>query len=59
MLEQLLLSLRPTETVLLANYPNPFNPETWIPYHLAHAADVTFTIYDIKGVMVRQLDLGY
>lgn len=59
MLEQLLVALRPTATVLLANYPNPFNPETWIPYHLAHAADVTFTIYDIKGVMVRQLDLGY
>ena len=45
--------------VLLANYPNPFNPETWIPYHLAHAADVTITIYDTKGAVVRQLDLGH
>ena len=37
-LEQLLVALTPKETVLLPNYPNPFNPETWIPYHLAHAA---------------------
>ena len=58
-LEQLLLALTPEETALLPNYPNPFNPETWIPYRLAHAADVTLTIYDIKGVPVRQLDLGY
>ena len=49
----------PAETALLHNYPNPFNPETWIPYQLAHAADVTLTIYDAKGVLVRQLDLGY
>ena len=58
-LEQLLVALTPKETVLLPNYPNPFNPETWIPYHLAHAADVTLTIYDSKGVMVCQLDLGH
>ena len=58
-LEQLLAALTPQETALLPNYPNPFNPETWIPYHLAHDADVTLTIYDIKGVIVRQLDLGY
>ena len=49
----------PVETALLHNYPNPFNPETWIPYQLAHAADVTLTIYDTQGVLVRQLDLGY
>ena len=58
-LEQLLTALTPKETVLLPNYPNPFNPETWIPYHLAQDADVTLTIYDIKGVIVRQLDLGH
>ena len=58
-LEQLLVTLMPKETVLLPNYPNPFNPETWIPYHLAHAADVQITIYDTKGAVVRQLDLGY
>ena len=58
-LKQLLAAMTPAETVLLPNYPNPFNPETWIPYHLAHAADVTLTIYDTKGAPVRQLDLGH
>ena len=58
-LQNLLASLIPEETALLHNYPNPFNPETWIPYQLAHAADVTLTIYDTKGVLVRQLDLGH
>ena len=58
-LEQLLAAMMPKETILLPNYPNPFNPETWIPYHLAHAADVQVTIYDANGVMVRQFDLGY
>ena len=58
-LEQLLAALMPKETVLLPNYPNPFNPETWIPYHLANASDVQISIYDINGVLVRQLNLGY
>ena len=58
-LQELLLSLIPKETTLLANYPNPFNPETWIPYHLANPSDVRITIYDTRGVLVRQLDLGY
>ena len=49
----------PQETSLLPNYPNPFNPETWIPYHLATPADVTLTIYAINGQVVRRLDLGY
>ena len=58
-LEQLLSALTPKETALLPNYPNPFNPETWIPYHLAHAADVTLTIYNTKGVVVRRFELGH
>ena len=58
-LEHLLAALTPKETTLLPNYPNPFNPETWIPYHLAHDADVTLTVYDTKGALVRRLDLGY
>ena len=58
-LQALLASLIPEKTALHHNYPNPFNPETWIPYQLAHAADVTLTIYDTKGVLVRQLDLGH
>ena len=49
----------PEVTSLLSNYPNPFNPETWIPYQLAEPADVTLTIYDIQGRVVRDLDLGH
>ena len=49
----------PTKTVLFANYPNPFNPETWIPYQLAYTAEVTLTIYDTKGALVRRLELGH
>ena len=48
----------PQETVLLANYPNPFNPETWIPYQLATPADVTLTISAVNGELVRTLALG-
>ena len=51
--------LPPDATVLLANYPNPFNPETWIPYQLTTAAEVSITIYDIRGSSVRRLDLGH
>ena len=58
-LERLLVSLTPTETELLANYPNPFNPETWIPYRLAEDAFVTLTIYDTTGQVVRTLDVGH
>ena len=57
-LEQLLVSLTPKETELLHNYPNPFNPETWIPYRLAEDAFVTLTIYDSSGQVVRTLDVG-
>ena len=58
-LEQLLALLTPKETALLANYPNPFNPETWIPYQLAVPADVTVTIYAVDGTLVRTLSLGH
>ena len=58
-LEKLLASLIPEETALLANYPNPFNPETWIPYQLAESADVTLTIYDINGDMIWRLAVGH
>ena len=57
-LEGLLATLTPKETTLLPNYPNPFNPETWIPYRLARAAEVAITIYDTKGTPVRRLALG-
>ena len=58
-LEQLLVALTPRETELLANYPNPFNPETWIPYRLAEDAFVTLTIYNLSGQIVRTLDVGH
>ena len=58
-LEQLLAALLPIETLLLPNYPNPFNPETWIPYRLAEDAFVTLTIYDGRGQVVRTLDVGH
>ena len=49
----------PSESELLANYPNPFNPETWIPYRLAQAAEVTLDIYDTNGRLVRTIDIGF
>ena len=58
-LKQLLLTLAPTETALLPNYPNPFNPETWIPYQLAVPADVNISIYSAAGQLVRTLALGH
>ena len=49
----------PDTTALLPNYPNPFNPETWIPYQLAKSAEVTLTIYAANGQVVRVLALGH
>ncbi len=47
------------ETKLLSNYPNPFNPETWIPYQLAEAAGVDVKIYDVSGRLVRTISVGF
>ena len=58
-LEDLVAYEIPAETALLNNYPNPFNPETWIPYHLSEDADVKLTIYDVNGEVVRDLDVGH
>ena len=49
----------PLSTELLPNYPNPFNPETWIPYHLAKDSDIEITIYDALGTVIRRLELGH
>ena len=57
-LEQLLNAIVPQETALLPNYPNPFNPETWIPYQLSKAAEVTITFYDATGRLVKRLEIG-
>ena len=58
-LENLIAYEIPTETELLRNYPNPFNPETWIPYRLAEDADVSLTIYDSNGALVRTINVGH
>ena len=58
-LEELLNSLNPEKTALLPNFPNPFNPETWIPYDLAKDTDVNIHIYNLKGETIRQLSMGY
>ncbi|HIO76490.1 MAG TPA: choice-of-anchor D domain-containing protein, partial [Gammaproteobacteria bacterium] len=65
--EELVLSLLiamlperlPEQTQLLPNYPNPFNPETWIPFELSQDSAVTVTIYDIAGTPVRNISVGY
>ena len=57
-LQRLLASLIPEKTMLLANYPNPFNPETWIPYRLSEPAEVTVRIYSVDGSLIRTLVLG-
>ena len=50
--------VEPYQNRLMANYPNPFNPETWIPFELAADADVTIRIYDLAGGRIRTLELG-
>ena len=49
----------PAKTQLLPNYPNPFNPETWIPYHLDRDSNAALSIYNASGVLVRHFDLGH
>ena len=58
-MQQLLATARPEKTQLFANYPNPFNPETWIPYELATDTHVKITIYNTQGVVIRTLQLGH
>ena len=58
-LGHLMEMLTPKRTYLSPNYPNPFNPETWIPYQLAKSADVTFNIYAADGRLIRTLALGH
>ena len=59
-LKGLLVSVEePMDTKLHANYPNPFNPETWIPYQLAEDSDITIRIYNATGHIVRTLFTGH
>ena len=59
LLKAILPERLPERTQLLQNYPNPFNPETWIPFELNQDSDVSLTIYDTAGRLVRRLDLGF
>ena len=52
-------NVRPMKTILGQNFPNPFNPETWIPYQLSRDTNVTINIYDVSGHSVRTLNLGH
>nr|MCS5613937.1 T9SS type A sorting domain-containing protein [Candidatus Poribacteria bacterium] len=49
----------PRQTQLLSNYPNPFNPETWIPFQLAQPTSVILKLYDFEGKVIRTINLGY
>ena len=50
---------RVEETKLLPNYPNPFNPDTWIPYQLSEESTVAVKIYDVSGHLVRTIEVGH
>ena len=56
---KLIAELKPQKSILLENYPNPFNPDTWIPYILSEDNEVTITIYDVSGRLVRTINLGW
>jgi len=43
---------------LYQNYPNPFNPETWIPFSIAKQASISIQIHNLKGQLVRTINLG-
>ena len=51
--------VQPQDTLLAQNFPNPFNPETWIPYQLSEATEVKIDIYNVSGHLVRSLNLGW
>ena len=58
-LESILTQTLPKQSRLLPNYPNPFNPETWIPFRAAKDGNASVTIYDINGMIIRFLPIGY
>ena len=58
-LMKLIAELNPKKSMLLSNYPNPFNPDTWIPFILSEDNQVTVTIYDVSGRFVRTINLGW
>lgn len=52
------LESMPKKFMMLQSYPNPANPETWVPYRLSEEASVRVEIYNISGQIVRTLDIG-
>ena len=59
-LKQLLMPVEgPLQTKLYPNYPNPFNPETWIPYQLAEDTEISIRIYNTTGEVIRTLFSGH
>ena len=56
---EIMLRAIPSSSALMMNYPNPFNPETWIPYKIAQDADVTVKVYNIAGQLIRSIELGH
>ena len=59
LLQAILPERLPEQTQLLPNYPNPFNPETWIPFELSQDSKVSVTVYDVVGTPVRSISIGY
>ncbi|MFP6724819.1 MAG: FlgD immunoglobulin-like domain containing protein, partial [Candidatus Poribacteria bacterium] len=59
LLKAILPERLPTQTQLLPNYPNPFNPETWIPFKLSQDSTVTAKIYDVTSKLIRMIELGH
>ena len=57
-LQAILPDRLPTTSQLWANYPNPFNPEPWIPFELNQDTAVSISIYDLQGQLIRRLELG-
>jgi hypothetical protein len=50
--------VHPEQTRLAQNFPNPFNPETWMPFQLSESSFASIQIYSASGHLVRTLDLG-
>ncbi len=49
----------PNTTVLGANYPNPFNPSTTIPFELQGSGVVDLRIYNLLGQEIARIGQGW
>jgi hypothetical protein len=59
LIKKLISSVKISKTMTFPNYPNPSNPETWIPYQLSEDSDVVIRIYSLNGNLVKTIDLGH